>query len=532
MNGRSIRYAAAAGFLSLVMLATSTLAQKPGGVLQIYHRDSPASMSIHEEGTNSTAIPMMAVFNNLVLYDQHVAQNSLDTIVPDLAESWAWSDDGTRLTFKLREGVKWHDGQPFTAADVKCTWDLLTGRAAERLRANPRRSWWNNLAEIATNGPAEVTFVLKRPQPAILALIASGYTPVYPCHVSPRDMRLRPIGTGPFKFVEYKPNEYIKLARNQDYWKPGRPYLDAIEYTIIPNRSTAILAFIAGKFDLTFPYEVTVPLLKDVKTQAPQAVCNLVSTNASTNLIVNRDAPPFDNPDLRRAMALALDRKTFIDILGEGQGDIGGAMQPPPTGLWGMPPEILKSLPGYGPDIEQNRAAARSIMQKLGYGPDRHLAIKVAARNIPTYRDPAVILIDQLKEIWIDGELEPIETANWFPKIARKDYQIGLNNTGSGVDDPDQQFYENYGCGSERNYTGYCNKELESLFDQQSMEADQGKRKKLVWDIDRRLQEDGARPIIYHTRLATCMQPQLKGLTIMVNSQYNGWRMEDVWLDR
>jgi peptide/nickel transport system substrate-binding protein len=123
--------------------------------------------------------------------------------------------------------------------------------------------------------------VLKRPQPAILALIASGYTPVYPCHVPPRAMRQHPIGTGPFKFVEFKPNESIKLARNPDYWKPGRPYLDGIEYTIIPNRSTAILAFTAGKFDLTFPYEVTVPLMKDVKSQAPEAVCELVPSNGS-----------------------------------------------------------------------------------------------------------------------------------------------------------------------------------------------------------------------------------------------------------
>jgi peptide/nickel transport system substrate-binding protein len=141
-------------------------------------------------------------------------------------------------------------------------------------------------------------------------------------------------------------------------------------------------------------------------------------------------------------------------------------------------------------------------------------------------------LIDQLKEIWIDGELEPVETANWFPKLARKDYQIGLNNTGSGVDDPDQQFFENYGCGSERNYTGFCNAELAKLFIEQSTMADREKRRRLVWEIDKKLQEDGARPIIYHTRLATCMQPQLKGLTIMVNSQYNGWRMEDAWLDR
>jgi peptide/nickel transport system substrate-binding protein len=523
----------AAGVLvAILMWGGGAQAQKPGGILLIYHRDSPASMSIHEEGTNSVAIPMMAVFNNLVLYDQHKAQNSLDTIVPDLAESWSWNEEGTRLTFKLRQGVKWHDGRPFTSADVKCTWDLLTGRAAEKLRLNPRKSWWNNVAEIDTDGPTEATFVLKRPQPAILALIASGYTPVYPCHVSPRDMRQHPIGTGPFKFVEFKPNESIRLARNPDYWKPGRPYLDGIEYTIIPNRSTAILAFTAGKFDLTFPYEVTVPLMKDVKSQVPQAVCELVPSNASTNLLVNREAPPFDNPDLRRALALALDRKSFIDILAEGQGDVGGAMLPAPAGVWGMPAEILATIPGYGPDVAKNRAEAREIMQRLGYGPDKRLAIKIAARNIAGYRDPAIILIDQLKEIWIDGELDPIETANWFPKLVRKDYQIGLNNTGSGVDDPDQQFFENYGCGSERNYTGYCNAELEKRFVEQSEIADRDKRRHLVWDIDKQLQEDGARPIIYHTRAATCMQPQVKGLTIMVNSQYNGWRMEDVWLNR
>jgi peptide/nickel transport system substrate-binding protein len=170
-------------------------------------------------------------------------------------------------------------------------------------------------------------------------------------------------------------------------------------------------------------------------------------------------------------------------------------------------------------------------MERLGYGSDKRLAIKVAARNISACRDPAIILIDQLNEIWIDAELDPIETANWFPKLARKDYQIGFNNTCSGVDDPDQQFFENYGCGSERNYTGYCNPELEEQFVAQSLIADRDKRRHLVWDIDKQLQEDGACPTSYHTRAATCIQPQLKGLTIMVDSQYNGWRMEDVWLD-
>ncbi len=197
-----------------------------------------------------------------------------------------------------------------------------------------------------------------------------------------------------------------------------------------------------------------------------------------------------------------------------------------------MPPDILATLPGYGPDVGANRTEARKIMEKLGYGPEKRLAIKVSTRNIPTYRDAAVILNDQLKTIGIDGELDIVETATWFPKIARHDYQIGVGNTGSSVDDPDQQFFENYACGSERNYTGYCNRELEELFVAQSVETDRQKRRALVWDIDKKLQEDGARPIIYHFRAGTCYQPTLKGVSVMVNSQYNGWRMEDWWLDR
>ena len=443
---RELRVLAATGGL---LLALSTihpaLAQKPGGVLRVHALDSPPSMSMHEEVDAVPARAMMGVFNNLVMFDQHVKQNSTQSIVPDLATGWAWSEDGTQLTFPLRKGVKWHDGKPFTAQDVKCTWDLLTGKSAEKLRLDPRKAWYRNLDEVTTNGDYEVTFHLKRPQPAFVALLASAYSVVYPCHVMPSDMRQHPIGTGPFKFAEFKPNERITMTRNQDYWKPGRPYLDGIEFTIIREVSTANLAFVAGKLDWI---AMTIPLLKDVKSQAPDAICEVTPGGISRNLIVNRDAPPFDDPDMRRAMALSLDHKAFIDIISEGQGDIGGVMQPLPEGVWGMPQHVLGTLPGYDPNVEQNRAEARQIMQRLGYGPDKRLALKVSTRNIPPYRDPAVILTDQLKEVFIDGEIEIVETASWFPKVTRKDYKIGLNLTGGGVDVPDQQFYENYGCGS------------------------------------------------------------------------------------
>src|SRR5262249_37951745 len=124
-----------------------------------------------EESTQAVNRPMSGVFNNLVVYKQDVAQNSLESIVPELATQWFWSEEGTELTFQLRHDVKWHDGHSFTAADVKCTFDLLLGTGAEKLRINPRKSWYANVAAVTTSGDYEVSVRLKRPQPSFLALL-------------------------------------------------------------------------------------------------------------------------------------------------------------------------------------------------------------------------------------------------------------------------------------------------------------------------------------------------------------------------
>src|SRR6476660_2590764 len=160
---------AAGSLLAALSISEVAFAQRQGGVLRMSHFDSPASMSLHEEATAAAVRPMMGVFNNLVMYRQDVAQATLDSIVPELATGWNWSEDGTELTFPLRKGVKWHDGKPFTAADVKCTIDLLEGKARDKLRVNPRKSWFDNVSDVTTNGDYAVTFHLKRPQPSLLS---------------------------------------------------------------------------------------------------------------------------------------------------------------------------------------------------------------------------------------------------------------------------------------------------------------------------------------------------------------------------
>ncbi len=197
-----------------------------------------------------------------------------------------------------------------------------------------------------------------------------------------------------------------------------------------------------------------------------------------------------------------------------------------------MPPEFLATVAGYGADHEKARAEGRKIMAELGYTADKPLKIKVSTRNIATYRDQAVILIDHLKHVNIQGELEPLDTAVWYNRMGRKDFTVGLNVQGVGIDDPDVVFYETFACGSERNYTQYCNPEVEKLIFAQSKIADVAERKKVVWEIERKLVEDVARPIIQYDPSATCWHPHVKGIVAQRNSIYNYWRAEDIWLDK
>ena len=515
-----------------VLAPGTAVAQQSGGVLRVGNPANPSSLSIHEEASITTVQSVMAVFNNLVLFDPTNQRNSPETIIPDLAESWAWDAAGTKLTFKLRTGVHWHDGKPFSAKDVQCTWSRLIGKEPDYFRKNPRRIWYENLKDITVDGDTSVTFHLARPQPALLSMLASGMSPVYPCHVAAKDMRTNPIGTGPFKMVEFKSNEVVRLARNPGYWKPGRPYLDGIEHRVIPNRSTRVLALSAGDLHMTSTGDISVPVMKDIASSSPNVVCRLGPTNVSSNILINSARPPFDNLQVRRAVMLGMDRQSFIDIMSQGHSSISGVMMALPEGNFGMPKEVLEKLPGYGGTLESRQTEAKKIMEGLGYGPNKRLKIKVSTRDFSAYKDPAVILVDQLNKIWFDAELEIIESTVWFGRAGRQDYSIAFNLSGMAIDDPDVTITENFACNSDNNFSKYCNPQVDKMLAAQSAERDPEKRKKMVWEIERVLAEDIARPIYSHGRAAQCWQPSVKGYVRQENSIYNHWRLEQVWLER
>ncbi len=522
--------------LAVVGLAAgpaTSQAPKTGGVLKVMQReDPPQGFAIHETSTISSVWPAMPCFNNLVIFDPLKKQESMDTIVPELAERWSWQDNYRNLVFFLRKDVKWHDGQPFTSRDVKFTFDMVREApdAPAKLRINPRKDWYANVENIEAPDPYTVIFHLKRPQPSLLMMLASGYSPVYAAHVNPATYRTGCVGTGPFKLKEWRKGEYIDYVKNESYFVKGRPYLDGIRYFPIKERGTKFAALQAGRLDASFPGEATKTIAEQITKAEPRIKLTVAHQNVNDNLLLNNTKPPFNDVRVRRAISLAIDRHGAVQAVHQGGAIVGAAMAPKPYGVWGLLEKDLKGLPGYGKPAEE-KARARKLLAEAGFGPSNPLRLEMATRAIPIYVDFASFVINELKQIGVEATLKQIETAQWHPLATRKEYQAAPNLTGIGPDDPDANFYENYACGSPRNYTGYCDEQVMKMIDAQSQELDQKKRLQLVWNIQKKLEQDAARPMI-DWRLEYYLQWEHVKNLIPHQSIYNWGRMQEVWLDK
>jgi peptide/nickel transport system substrate-binding protein len=530
---RSVRLAPVALLLVLALcLPAPAQAPKSGGVLTIHPLSAPPSLSPHEESTIATVQPASACYSNLIYFDPAKKQESEATIIPELAEKWSWQDGHRNLVFLLRKDVKWHDGKPFTAQDVKYTFDAVRGApdAAAKLRVNPRKLWYENVEHIEVADPHTVVFRLKRPQPSLLLMLAAGYSPVYPAHVPLADLKTRCVGTGPFKLKDYRPGEFIELVRNPDYFVKGRPYLDGIKWVIIKDRSTQVAAIQAGQLDVAGSGWNRANA-ETAKKGKPELIVVESDSNVNDNVLVNFKKPPLTDARIRQAVNLALDRKAYQVGPRQGAATFGGSMLPRPAGVWGLPAAEVVKLPGMG-DPAKQKAEARKLLADAGFGPAKPLKLTVSTRAIPIYVDTASWMVDQLRQIGIDAVLEQIETGVWHPKMTRLDFQVALNLTGIGIDDPDANFFENFKCGSQRNFSGYCSEEIDRLMAEQSQTLDRAKRLALVNEIDRRLQREGARPVLGWGKQYAVYWSHVKAFPQHENSIYNVTRFQDVWLDK
>src|SRR6266446_7105458 len=287
---------------------------KRGGILNAMLMEDPPGFSIHESSTISGVWPVAPCYSNLVTFDPLKPVESVETVMAELAERWSWQDSYRNLVLFLRKNVKWHDGKPFSSADVKYTFDVV--REAKdvpaKLRLSPRKDWYANVEAIEAPDAHTVIFRLKRPQPSLILMLASGYSPVYPAHVPLAELRQRCVGTGPFRLKQYSRGEMVELERNPDYFVPGRPYLNGLRYPIIGERGTRLAALQAGRLDVAMPLEMTKTMADTIKGNAPSLVVAETGQIGSDNVIMNHKKPPFDNVTVRRAISLAMDRQAFV----------------------------------------------------------------------------------------------------------------------------------------------------------------------------------------------------------------------------
>jgi peptide/nickel transport system substrate-binding protein len=320
------------------------------------------------------------------------------------------------------------------------------------------------------------------------------------------------------------------MVRNPDYFVPNRPYLDGIKYTIITERGTRLAALQTGRLDAYVPLDMTKVTAETVKKAAPPLVVQETGQNGSDNIVLNHKRAPFDNVMVRRAVNHALNRAASIQSVRHGGAVPGAAMMPPPFGAWGLPASELRTLPGYR-DPARDRAEATKLLAQAGYGPGKPLRLEMVTRTLPVYVDLASYVVDQLKHVGIEVQVKQLDTAQWFPALARKEFVIAANLTAPGADDPDVMFYENFKCGTARNYSDYCDEQTDRMIDAQSQELDRAKRLKLVHEIQKKLEADVARPMLGWRKEYFVHWPHVKGL-VAHNSLYNWGRKQEVWLDR
>jgi peptide/nickel transport system substrate-binding protein len=518
--------------LLLAVVPATGQAPKYGGVLVTSPLSATPSLSPHEESTVATTQQASPCFNNLLTFDPAKKVESADTLIPELAEKWSWQDGFRNLVFFLRKDVRFHDGKPFTSQDVKYTFDAVRGApdAKVKLKVNPRKLWYDNIEHIEAPEPYTVVFRLKRAQPSLLLMLASGYSPVYPAHVPLADFKNRCIGTGPFKLKENRPGELIEYVKNPDYFVKGRPYLDGLKFVVIRDRSTQIAAVQSGQLDVVGSgWNRT--NAENAKSGAPKLVVIETDSNVNDNVLINFKRAPFSDVRVRRAINLALDRKAYLIGPRQGAATFGGALLPRPAGVWGLPAAEVSRLPGMG-DPAKQKADAKKLLAEAGFNAGNPLKMTVSTRALAIYVDTASWMVDQLQQVGVEATLEQIETGVWHPKMTRLEYQVALNLTGIGIDDPDAQLFENYRCGSQRNFSGYCSEEIDRLMVEQSQTLDAKKRLALVHEIDRKLQADAARPILGWGKQHYVHWPHVKGWAVHENSIYNVSRRQDVWLDK
>ena len=528
MQARLARVLTVAIVLLLVaMPADAQDKPRHGGELVFVVPSEPPSYDAHQEETFGVIHPMAPHYNTLLRVDPNDRTGTKP--VGDIAESWTVSRDGLTYTFKIRRGVKFHDGSELTSKDVKASYDkILKPPAGVK---SLRKEAYESIASV--DAPDAGTFVvkLKYPEPSILLNLASPWNWIYKADLLAKDphwYEKNVMGTGPFTFVEHVKGSHWVGKKNPNYWDKGKPYLDGYRAIFISS-SAAQVAAVRGERAM-IQFRSFSPPERD---QLVQALGNKIAVQESPwdclNFVsMHHEKKPFDDKRVRRALSLALDRYEGSAALSKITlvKDVAG-IQVPGT-PYATPPAELEKLAGYGRDINKNRAEARRLLKEAGVADGFSLVFK--NRGIPHPYEPLGIwLISQWKQMGLNVRQEIIEASAYHPMLKRGDFEVAMDFQCGFIVEPDLDL-PRFISTSDANYGRHKDTVIDDLMHRQGRATDLEERKKILRQLEKRLLDEEAH-VIYTLQWHRIIPhlAKVKGWTI-TPSHYLNNQLDAVWL--
>jgi peptide/nickel transport system substrate-binding protein len=458
-------------------------------------------------------------------------------IMPELADTWEVSDGGKTLTFHLHKGVKWHDGAPFSSADVKYTIERIMHPPQGMV--SPRGPVFNALIErVEAPDPDTVVVYAKGPSALLLPLFASGHNMIIPKHIVEPDpvnaLKTRVIGTGPFRLKEPPTTSLWKYERNPDYFKKDLPYLDEIEIHLITDPQAMVAALLSKRiyWSDVFPHA---NMDRDLATSTVQQNPNLIHS-ANPGLVVSHltlqsEKPPLDDLRVRQALSEAV-RRDAISELGNQAGAVGTGVYP--LGPWAMPREMRAQLIGYGPDMAQRIAHAKELLAAYEKEKGKIDWSKIKLQCATTIKfscENAQVVQQLLKKINVNIGLEPMLFSQLRANEVSGNYWLSLLGAAIDFDDPIDTFGQWFVTKGGRWYQRRSVPEIDMLYAQQKFIADPEARKQVIWEMDKLAMNDAAYLILHWFDLHHVRWHFVKGWTITPDIRSTNARMDYVWLD-
>ncbi len=512
------------GFIATFGLATlvtaTALAQgKPGGVANAIIQPEPPGLMLGLVQNGPTQMVSGNIYEGLLRYDAKLNP------MPSLAESWTISDDGKVYTFKLKQGVTWHDGKPFTAADVVFSTEFLK-QTHPRARANMAQ-----VDKVETPDDHTVVFTLKQPFGPFIGVFEVGSMPMIPKHIydgtdyKTNPANNTPVGTGPFMFKEWQKGSFIKLVKNPNYHVKGKPLLDEIYWHVVPDAAARAVAFETGKVDILPGGSVEnfdVPRLSKLKDVCVTGKGWEFFSPLSWLWLNNRQGPTA-NKQFRQAVMYAMDRDFAKNVIWNGLGNVA-------TG------PASSSVRFYTDDVPKypyDPAKAKALLKEAGYKGE-----KVRLLPLPygeTWQRWAEAVRQNLQDVGINVEMVATDVPGWTQKTAEWDYDIAFTYLYQ-YGDPALGVARTYVSSQIQkgspwnNVEGYSNAAVDQLFADGANAFPDPKRKDIYAKVQKTLVEDVPVAWLLELEFPTITRCKVKDLVTTAIGVNDGFR--DAWIDK